>query len=112
MGAERLDEHQLRQLRQHRLPTAFAFRDGGWNGVIGGIDPDPANLTTITDWATRYWEALHPSSVGGGYVNMMMDEGTDRVRAAYRGNYARLTRIKRRYDPGNLFQINQNIPPA
>ena len=92
--------------------TAFAFRGGGWNGVIGGIDPDPANLATITDWARRYWEELHPSSVGGGYVNMMMDEGQERVRAAYRGNYARLVELKRRYDPHNLFRINQNIDRA
>jgi FAD/FMN-containing dehydrogenase len=92
--------------------TAFAFRGGGWNGVIGGIDPDPANLATVTDWARRYWEELHPSSVGGGYVNMMMDEGEERVRAAYRGNYARLVELKRRYDPHNLFRINQNIDPG
>jgi len=92
--------------------TAFAFRGGGWNGVIGGIDPDPAKLPEITDWARRYWEALHPSSVGAGYVNMMMDEGEERVRAAYRGNYERLVEIKRRYDPHNLFRINQNISPG
>jgi FAD/FMN-containing dehydrogenase len=92
--------------------TAFAFRRGGWNGVIGGIDPDPANLAAITDWARRYWEDLHPFSAGGAYVNMMMDEGHERVRAAYRGNYDRLVEIKRRYDPHNLFRINQNITPG
>lgn len=91
--------------------TAFAFRRGGWNGVIGGIDPDPANLAAVTDWARRYWEGLHPSSAGGAYVNMMMDEGHERVRAAYGGNYDRLVEIKRRYDPQNLFRINQNIAP-
>ena len=42
----------------------------------------------------------------------MMDEGQDRVRAAYRGNYDRLAEVKRRYDPENLFHVNQNIPPA
>ena len=41
-----------------------------------------------------------------------MDEGTDRVRASYRGNYERLARVKHRYDPDNTFHINQNIPPA
>lgn len=92
--------------------TAFAFRGGGWNGVIGGIDPDPANLPAVTDWARRYWEELHPSSVGGGYVNMMMDEGQERVRSAYRGNYERLAELKRRYDPENLFRLNQNVLPA
>ena len=91
--------------------TAFAFRRGGWNGVIAGIDPDPAKLAGITDWARRYWEDLHPFSAGGGYVNMMMDEGPDRVRAAYRGNHDRLAEIKHRYDPQNLFRLNQNIAP-
>ncbi|MFT4135205.1 FAD-binding oxidoreductase [Microbacterium sp.] len=92
--------------------TAFSFRGGGWSGVIGAIDPDPANLPRMTEWARAYWDELHPTSVGGGYVNMMMDEGNDRVRAAYRGNYERLAGIKRRYDPDNLFRLNQNIPPA
>ncbi len=55
--------------------------------------------------------ALHPYSAGGGYVNMMMDEGADYVQAAYRDNYARLAQIKARYDPGNLFRVNQNIKP-
>jgi len=92
--------------------TAFPFRGGGWNGVIGGIDPDPANLPKVTDWARRYWEELHPTSVGGGYVNMMMDEGPERVRAAYGHNYERLVELKRRYDPHNLFRFNQNIDPG
>jgi FAD/FMN-containing dehydrogenase len=93
--------------------TAFAYRDGGWAGVIGGIDPDPANLPRMTQWARQYWEELHPTSAGGAYVNMMMeDEGEARIRASYRGNYDRLTQIKKRYDPDNLFHINLNIPPA
>ncbi|ACQ78337.1 FAD linked oxidase domain protein [Beutenbergia cavernae DSM 12333] len=92
--------------------TAFAYRHGGWNGVIAGIDPDPANLAKVTDWARRYWEELHPTSAGGAYVNMMGDEGQERVRAAYRDNYERLVELKRRYDPHNLFRINQNIEPA
>jgi FAD/FMN-containing dehydrogenase len=93
--------------------TAFAYRGGGWAGVIGGIDPDPANLPKITEWARRYWEQLHPTSAGGAYVNFMMeDEGEGRIRASYRGNYDRLTQVKKRYDPTNFFHINQNIPPA
>jgi FAD/FMN-containing dehydrogenase len=93
--------------------TAFAYRGGGWAGVIGGIDPDPANLPKITEWSRRYWEELHPTSAGGAYVNMMMeDEGEQRIKASYRGNYDRLSQIKKRYDPTNLFHINQNIPPA
>ena len=92
--------------------TAFAYRDGGWAGVIVGVDPDPANAGMITDWAKAYWQELHPTSAGGAYVNFMMDEGDDRVRAAYRGNYDRLAQVKERYDPDNVFHINQNIKPA
>jgi FAD/FMN-containing dehydrogenase len=92
--------------------TAFAYRDGGWAGVIVGVDPDPANAPAISRWAQDYWEALHPTSAGGAYVNFMMDEGNDRVRASYRGNYQRLTQVKRRYDPDNAFHVNQNIPPG
>jgi FAD/FMN-containing dehydrogenase len=92
--------------------TAFAYRNGGWAGVITGIDPDPANLPAATAWGHQYWQELHPGSAGGAYVNMMMeDEGRERVRAAYRGNYGRLVQVKRRYDPTNLFHLNHNIPP-
>jgi FAD/FMN-containing dehydrogenase len=92
--------------------TAWAYRDAVWSGVIAGIDPDPANADAIRDWSVGYWEALHPHSMGGAYVNFMMDEGRDRVRATYRGNYDRLTAVKAVYDPDNLFHVNQNIPPA
>lgn len=92
--------------------TAFAYRDGGWAGTIVGVDPDPANAASITDWTCRYWEELHPTSAGGAYVNFLMAEGQERIRAAYRGNYDRLARIKAHYDPQNLFHLNQNIPPA
>jgi FAD/FMN-containing dehydrogenase len=92
--------------------TAFAHRDGGFTGVIVGVDPDPANAGLITRWAQQYWQELHPSSAGGGYVNFLMDEGQDQVRASYRGNYDRLVRVKNRYDPDNIFRINQNIQPT
>jgi FAD/FMN-containing dehydrogenase len=93
--------------------TAFAYRDGGWSGVIVGVDPDPANAEAISAWTKDYWDALHPHSAGGAYVNFLMDdEGQDRVRTAYRGNYDRLARVKAAYDPGNVFHVNQNIAPA
>ena len=92
--------------------TAFAYRDGGWAGVIVGVDPAAENASPITDWAKQYWEELHPTSAGGAYVNFLMDEGEDRVRTSYLGNYDRLAQVKARYDPENLFHVNQNIPPA
>ena len=92
--------------------TAFSYRGARWSAVYAGIDPDPANGDLITGWARDYWAALHPHSAGGAYVNMMMDEGQDRIRASYRGNYGRLADLKSKYDPGNLFRVNQNIKPA
>jgi FAD/FMN-containing dehydrogenase len=92
--------------------TAFSYRDANFAEVIVGVDPDPANNERMIQWAKDYWMALHPYSAGGGYINMMMDEGTDTVKAAYRDNYARLAQIKARYDPSNLFHVNQNIKPS
>ncbi len=92
--------------------TAFPYRGGGWAGVIVGVDPDPAQASSITAWARSYWEELHPASAGGAYVNFLGDEGDARVRAAYGENYARLARVKAQYDPQNVFHVNQNIPPA
>ncbi|WP_241759676.1 FAD-binding oxidoreductase [Pyxidicoccus parkwayensis] len=92
--------------------TAFSFRDVKWAEVIVGVDPSPANAQAITTWTKDYWEALHPYSAGGAYVNFMMDEGQERVQATYRDNYARLAEVKSQYDPENLFRINQNIRPA
>jgi FAD/FMN-containing dehydrogenase len=80
--------------------------------VIVGVDPDPAKKETITNWARDYWAAIHPHSAGGAYVNFMMDEGEERVKATYGKNYTRLTKIKKKYDPNNLFRVNQNIRPA
>ena len=92
--------------------TAFSYRDARYGQVIVGVDPDPANNERMTAWAREYHDALHPHSAGGAYVNMMMhDEGPDRVRASYRDNYDRLVEVKRRYDPTNLFRVNQNIAP-
>jgi FAD/FMN-containing dehydrogenase len=91
--------------------TAFSYREARWSQVIAGIDPDPANKEIITAWAQEYWEALHPYSAGGAYVNMMMEEGQERVKASYRENYERLAEIKKKYDPANLFRVNQNIEP-
>jgi FAD/FMN-containing dehydrogenase len=92
--------------------TAWTQRDGGWVQVMVGVDPEPANRDLVRGWCVSYWEALHPYSAGGSYVNMMMEEGDDRVRATYGANYDRLAQVKAEYDPGNLFHVNQNIKPA
>jgi FAD/FMN-containing dehydrogenase len=92
--------------------TAWSYRDAVWSGIIAGIDPDPASAEKIKEWCVGYWSALHPQSMGGAYVNFMMEEGQERVEATYRGHYQRLARIKRKYDPDNLFHANQNIRPA
>ena len=92
--------------------TAWRQRDVNWSGVIVGADPDPRNRDLITNWSRDYWQALHPFGAGGAYVNFMMEEGEDRVRAAYGENLGRLSAIKRRYDPSNFFNANQNIRPA
>jgi FAD/FMN-containing dehydrogenase len=92
--------------------TPWSYRDANWSAVMVGVDPDPAKAELIRTWATGYWEALHPYSARGAYVNFMMhDEGRARVEATYRDNYPRLVEVKNRFDPGNLFRINQNIAP-
>ena len=92
--------------------TAWAYRDANWAEVIVGVDPDPANNDRIIPWTKDYWEALHPHSAGGAYVNFMMDEGQERVQATYGDNYDRLVAIKNKYDPANLFRVSQNIKPT
>ena len=91
--------------------TAWGYRQATWAMVIAGVDPDPANKDAIIDWARDYWQELHPFSAGGSYINFMMEEGEDRVKATYGDNYPRLAAIKAKYDPDNLFRVNQNILP-
>ena len=93
--------------------TAWGARRARWSMVIAGIDPDPAKAGELREWASDYWQAVHRHNPhGGAYVNFMQaDEGQDRVRAAYGDNYDRLVEVKRRYDPENLFRVNQNIRP-
>jgi FAD/FMN-containing dehydrogenase len=98
--------------RVAREDTAMSYRSSRFGQVIVGVDPDPANNESMIAWARAYHDALHPHSAGGAYSNMMMhDEGPDRVKAAYGENYDRLVEVKRRYDPDNLFHVNQNIAP-
>ena len=92
--------------------TAWNTRGATWAMVIAGIDADPRNAREISGWTRQYWEAVHPYSDGGGYVNFMMDdEDGSRLKATYGDNYDRLVALKGKYDPANFFRINQNIGP-
>jgi FAD/FMN-containing dehydrogenase len=92
--------------------TAFSYRDASYAEVIVGFSLDPADADRLKSWVVSYFDALHPHSAGGAYVNFMMDEGAGRVQATYRDNYDRLRAIKKKYDPTNFFRVNQNIDPA
>lgn len=92
--------------------TPWAYRDAKYAGVIVGVSPDADDADKITEWCKEYWEALHPYSSGGAYSNFLMEEGQERVQASYRHNYERLSEIKGKYDPQNLFRVNQNIKPS
>ncbi len=91
--------------------TAFAYRDANFATVIAGMWPDPAENESSIAWVRDYYDATAPLSEEGGYVNFMADDDQDRIKANYRGNYARLVDVKRKYDPDNLFHLNQNIKP-
>ena len=93
--------------------TAWNNRDAKWTEVIVGVDPDPANNEKIISWTKGYYNALHPYAAGGAYVNFLMgDEGEERVKKTYGDHYERLVAIKNKYDPDNLFRVNQNIKPS
>ncbi len=93
--------------------TAWNYRNARWAQVIVGVDPDPANNEKIISWTRNYYDAVHPYSAGGAYVNFLMgDEGEERVKKTYGDNYERLVAIKNKYDPKNLFRVNQNIKPS
>jgi hypothetical protein len=98
--------------RVGKTETPWAYRDAKYAGVFVGIDPDPVNAEKITKWAKDYWNALHPYSSGGAYLNFIMNEGQERIKASYKDNYERLSQIKKKYDPANFFRVNQNIVPA
>lgn len=92
--------------------TAFAYRDVNYSPVIAGMWEDPADNEKNIGWVRGYYEALEPYSTEGGYINFMDGDDQSRIKANYRGNYERLATIKAKYDPSNLFHINQNIQPT
>lgn len=92
--------------------TAYRHREAKFVHIIAATSPNPGDMPQHMEWAHAYWQALHPHSTGGGYVNFLMDEGQDHVNATYGENYERLVSLKNKYDPTNLFRINQNIQPT
>ncbi len=99
----------------HDVPadaTAFGHRDANYACVIAGMWPDPADNQANTQWVRDYYAALAPHSQPGGYTNFASADDQQRVRENIGSGYDRLSQIKRRYDPANLFHLNQNIAPA
>ncbi|HEX4056498.1 MAG TPA: FAD-binding oxidoreductase [Tepidisphaeraceae bacterium] len=97
--------------RKSSTDAAFSYRKSKWAEVIVGVDPSPTNAGKITRWAKDYWQAVHPYAAPGAYVNFMMEEGSARIEATYGENYSKLQQIKSKFDPENLFRVNQNISP-
>jgi hypothetical protein len=98
--------------RVPRDATPWAARDASFSMVIAGISPNADQAEALKAWGRAYWKAVHPYNMGGGYVNFMFDDEADgRLQAAYGDNYARLAVAKAKYDPTNLFRVNQNIAP-
>ena len=91
--------------------TPFAHRDAMFAFSQDAFWEGPEATAANVKWVKDYWQAMRAHSPRGAYVNFMADEGEDRVRESYRGNYDRLLQIKRKYDPANLFRLNQNIKP-
>jgi berberine-like enzyme len=91
---------------------AWNTRDATWCMVIAGIDADPRKAGELTRWTRAYSEAVQPHSTDGGYVNFMMEEGDARIKAVYGDNYDRLAALKGKYDPQNVFSVNQNVKPG
>lgn len=92
--------------------AAYAHRDTLFVMNVHGRWDDPADDKRCIGWARDFFEASAPFASGGVYVNFLTADEVDRVRTAYGPNYDRLARVKRKYDPDNLFRMNQNIKPA
>jgi Berberine and berberine like len=92
--------------------TAWSHRGARWSEVIFGTDPDPASFERLRSWTIEYREAVRLYALGGAYVNFTSEDGQEHVRASYGPSYAQLAELKRKYDPDNVFRVNQNIEPA
>ena len=92
--------------------TAYPHRDAEFVLNVHARWEDPTEDESCISWARRFFADLAPYATGGVYVNFMTQDEQARIGDAYGGNYARLAELKRKYDPGNVFRVNQNIAPA
>jgi hypothetical protein len=92
--------------------TAFGLRRTQYSINILAAWNDPAMAEKCIDWARGLASVLEGFGASDGYVNYLGDEGSAAVRASYGANYGRLAQLKKKYDPGNFFQFNQNILPT
>jgi FAD/FMN-containing dehydrogenase len=92
--------------------TAYPHREPGHNLLLISQWTDPADCDAGIAWARTTFDALAPHMAERSYTNYLPADDHDRIRQAFGVNYERLVELKRRYDPGNLFHLNQNIDPA
>ena len=96
--------------RVHLDATAFPYRREGYAVLVCGQWQDPADTETNISWVRETFSALRPHVSDRRYVNYMGDD--DSAHTAYGPQYERLAEVKRRYDPDNVFRLNQNIAPT
>ena len=92
--------------------TAWGHREAKYACVLAGMWPDPGDNEANIAWVKDYYAALAPHSLGGGYINFASADDQAKVHDNFGAGYDRLARVKRQYDPGNVFHLNQNITPA
>lgn len=98
--------------RVEKSATPYVNRDALYDCFPVAIWDDPADDEAQIAWARDLWNEMRPFSTGGVYANNLGEEGSDRVQAAYGENYERLVALKNKYDPTNLFHLNQNVRPT
>jgi FAD/FMN-containing dehydrogenase len=105
---------QLGGAASHVAPDAMAYphRNANFAMNVHTRWREGADKERSIDWARKLFAETAPHATGGVYVNFMPEDETDRVSSAYGANYARLTALKAKYDPDNLFRLNQNVRPS
>jgi FAD/FMN-containing dehydrogenase len=98
--------------RVDRDATAFGLRDDQWDYDVISQWTDTAESAGHVQWTREFWSAVEPFASGQVYVNHLDAEEGTRIRAAYTHGYERLVALKNKYDPTNLFRLNQNIKPT